>query len=172
MKKNLFTTVLLPLILILAIVIVIFVVRPSADPLANDPGASDIAASDDGSAEVLDFVNALAEGRYTHAAQYLNEACEDNCLFEGADPSEYPRLLAEACNTRLCERVIIDEVDERDSLVRNHRMLVVDENDEPKRYCLDEACNIQKNQFIIRVELVDETWYVYDMPPVSPGFAS
>ena len=163
-----FTKVILPLILIAAIVVLVFLLVPrGAD------GPSDLEVSDKGTAELVDFYQALSEEDWNRAAGYVQTNCSQletsYCMFDQMSFDDIKGELKEMCKTHICQPVELDEIDENtkdDAGALVHDIAFLNEDGTRMAYCLEERCGIKKLTTGMRVTNVDDVWYVVDPMPL------
>ncbi|MBT6253824.1 hypothetical protein HOI83_01160 [Candidatus Uhrbacteria bacterium] len=127
---------------------------------------SDAVTSEDGSAELVAFYDALASDQYEQAAQYIQPDCtERRCFAEGLQADEIAGYLEEMCKTSVCNKVEVDSVGEPDNdHVFVHTVAFLDEEGNRERLCVTEDCRVQKVTFAMRVAKIDSQWFVVDPP--------
>lgn len=157
--------ILVPLVAILLIAALAFWLTSSS----ADPTVSDRAESEDASAELVDFFDALVERRFAHAAQYVEANCEqDYCMYEGLSQEQIADELEVMCEDHICNRIEMEEVGEDvGSGVRSHRVAFLDADGSRMAFCADADCLVKKLTTRFRTTNVDGVQYVVDLPPLQ-----
>ena len=155
--------ILIPIIAISAIIAIAFALQPSVS-------TGEIVSSEDGSAEVVAFFEALSENNFAHATNYVQRDCpaeDDYCMFENLAAGDITKELRSLCQDNMCDMIEIDEVGEDvGSGVRSHKIAFIDANGDRVAFCSDVDCRVKKLTMRVRTAFVDGVHYVVDAPPI------
>ena len=156
--------ILLPLLAIIIILVLVFTLKPGADPSVGER-----ASSEDGTAELIDFLGALDANQYAHAAQYVQSDCSGNyCMYEGLTPEEIASELQTLCADHVCQRAELDETGlEGSSNIWAHTVAFLDAEGNREAVCLDADCALKKLTTQFRLQQVDGQFFVVDQPPLQ-----
>ncbi|PIR47967.1 hypothetical protein COV06_01030 [Candidatus Uhrbacteria bacterium CG10_big_fil_rev_8_21_14_0_10_50_16] len=155
---------LLPLGIIVLILVAVFVYKPGAPGVTGDR-----VVSEDGSAELVSFFDALAAKNYAQAAEYVQANCSSKpCFAENKSADDIASDLKTLCEDHFCTRVEIDGLGTATtSGLFPHTVAFLDSEGNRQPVCIDTECQIKKNTTQFRMKNVDGLFYLVDVPPIK-----
>ncbi|HBU28242.1 TPA: hypothetical protein DEB00_03980 [Candidatus Uhrbacteria bacterium] len=155
------------ILLPLAAIVLILVLAFSLQSPTSEPFTGERAVSENGTAELIDFFDALNQKVYSRAASYVQAGCiEGACFAENKSTAEIAEELQTLCEDHYCMSIAIDEEGvATTSGLFPHTVAFLDAEGNQTPVCVDVDCQIKKGTTQFRMRNVDGLFYIVDVPP-------